>query len=596
MEPQQVLFLAIVAGALFLLVSEWVRLDLTAVLIIIALASTGLLTPEQALSGFASEPAILLASVFVLSGGMSQSGLTERIGAWIGRMSGTSMPRAVLVIMPAVALMSAFTHHLMITAMMLPVVLGLARSRDLRASRLLMPMAFAASLGTTVTIFAAPAFLVARDLLERSGTSVGIFEVAPIGLILIVLGTLFVLLFGYWLLPRREGTQAERDRFRLDRYYTELLVLEGSKYAGWTMHEFREQHAKRFLVVDWLRHGRSRSRPWRRKKLAENDLLLVRASPEELAPLGDEKHLALHAVVQYGEEIPDEPGKQQADERLVQALVGPDSELVGKTVGSVDFLIHYGVVVVGLWRKRGFMRTELSRVELKAGDLLVLWGTQPAIDRLADHPSFLFLVPFEPRPRTPQRAWLAGGIMLASVAAAASGLLPVTVAFLGGAASMVAGRCLTLTQAYESIEVKIFVFIAGAIPLGLAMEQTGTAAMFAGWLSEVAVHWPPMGVVFAVFIASALLTQILSDTATTVLLGPIALGMAVALPLSATALVFSVALGAVVAFLTPIGHHGNLLVYEPGNYRFLDFFRVGGPLTLLLGLVTAWLAPMLWPA
>lgn len=596
MEPQQILFLAIVAGALVLLVTEWIRLDLTAVLIILALAGTGLLEPAEALSGFASEPAILLASVFVLSGGLSQTGLTERIGAWIGHLSGNSLPRAVLVIMPAVALMAAFTHHLMITAMMLPVILGLSRSRDLRASRLLMPMAFAASLGTTVTVFAAPAFLVARDILERRGHEVGIFEVAPIGFVMIVLGTLFVLALGRWLLPRRAGAQAERDRFRLERYYTELLVLEGSKYAGWTMKEFRDKHEDRFQVVDWLRHGHSRSRPWRRKKLAANDLLLVRASPEELAPLGDEKHLALHAVVQYGEEIPDEPVPgHQGDERLVQALVGPDSELVGKTVGSVDFLTHYGVVVVGLWRKRGFMRTELARVQLKAGDLLVLWGTNHAIDRIVDHPSFLFLVPFEPRPRKPQRAWLAGGIMLASVTAAATGLLPVTVAFLGGAAAMVAGRCLSLTQAYESIEVKIFVFIAGAIPLGIAMEQTGTAALFAGWLSDLAADLPVIAILFAVFAASALFTQLLSDAATTVLLGPIALGMAAALPVSAPALVFSVALGAVVAFLTPIGHHGNLLVYEPGNYRFTDFLRVGGPLTLLLGLATAWLAPVVWP-
>lgn len=596
MDPQQIVFLLIVAGALVLLVTEWIRLDLTGVLIIVALAATGLLTPREAASGFSSEPAILLASVFVLSGGLSHTGVTERLGAWIGKLAGDSLLRAVVVIMPAVALMSAFSHHLMITAMMLPVIISLTRERELSASRILMPTAFAASLGTTVTIFAAPAFLVARDLLERDAIEVGIFEVAPVGLVLILIGTAYVLLAGPWLLPQREGVQAEQDRFRLDRYYTELLVLKNSKYIGETMQAFREKHADRFQVVDWLRHGRSRSRPWRRKRLAAGDLLLVRASPEELASLGEEKDLALHAAVQYGQEIPEEAdGGPPGEERLVQALVGPDSELVGKTVGSADFLARYGVVVVGLWRKRGFMRTELSRVQLKAGDLLVLWGSHAALDRIADHPSFLFLLPFEVRSRKPQRAWTAAAIMAASVIAAATEMLPVTIAFLGGATAMVATRCLTLSQAYESIEVKIFVFIAGAIPLGLAMEKTGTAALFAQWLSDLAGDWSTLWLLFTVFLASALLTQILSDAATTVLLGPIALNMAQALPVSGPALVFTVAIGAVVAFLTPIGHHGNLLVYEPGNYRFNDFLRVGGPLTLLMGLVTAWLAPICWP-
>jgi di/tricarboxylate transporter len=262
----------------------------------------------------------------------------------------------------------------------------------------------------------------------------------------------------------------------------------------------------------------------------------------------------------------------------------------------VGFLARYGVVVVGLWRKSGFMRKELSKMQLRAGDLLVLWGDQNALDRLAHNPLFLVLLPFSGRARKLGKGWLAGLIMLASVVAAATELLPVTISFLGGAAAMVACGCLSLKQAYDSIEIRIFVFIAGAIPLGLAMEQTGTAAAFATWLSGFVATWPSIWVLFALFLTAALFTQILSDTATTILLGPVALGMSALLGISAPAMVFSVALGAAAAFLTPIGHHGNLLVYEPGGYRFMDFVRAGTPLTLLLGLVVAWMAPMLWPA
>ncbi len=596
MDQSQIVFLIILAAALVLLMTEWIRLDLTGVFIVIALAATGILSPGEALSGFSSEPAILLASMFVLSGGLSETGLADRLGGFIGRLSGQNLSRAVLVIMPSVALMAAFSHHLMVTAMMLPVILGLNQTQNIPASRLMMPMAFAASLGTTMTVVAAPAFLVARSLLERTGEhQVGIFDITPVGIVLTLIGTGYILLFGRWLLPTRKGTTAEEDRFRLERYYTELVVLEDSPHVGKTMQDFRDEHEDRFQVVDWLRHGQSRGRPWRRKEIAEGDLLLVRASPDELAVLEKQQGLALHAVVRYGQEIPDEKKKHlPGSDRLVQAVVGPDSELVGRNIGSVDFLSRYGVVVVGLWRKRGFMRKELSKVQLKGGDLLVLWGDQKALDRLADNPSFLLLLPFSARDRKLGKGWLAALIMAASVVAATAGLLPVTIAFMTGAAAMVLTGCLSMKQAYESVDTRIFVFIAGAIPLGLAMEQTHTAALFAGWLSDLVSPWQPTWVLLALFLTASLFTQVLSDTATTILLGPIALGMSSLLDIPAPAMVFTVAMGAVVAFLTPIGHHGNLLVYEPGDYRFVDFVRVGTPLTLLLGVAVAFLAPIVW--
>lgn len=382
MQPEQIMFLVILAAALVLLVTEWVRIDLTGVLIVVALAATGVLSPSDALSGFSSDPAILLASMFVLSAGLAQTGLTARLGEWIGRMAGQSVWRALLVIMPCVALMAAFSHHLMVTAMMLPVILKLNRTHELPASQLMMPMAFAASLGTTMTVIAAPAFLVARSLLERGGAhDVGIFSIAPMGIVLVLIGTAYALLVGRWLLPSHAGKNDGEDRFRLERYYTELVVLEESPHAGKSMRKFGEEHAERFQVVDWLRHGHSRKRPWMRKQLAVGDLLLVRASPDELAGLEKQQGLALSAVVQYGEEIENDGHRRgDDDERLVQAVVAPDSPLIGRTIGTVDFLRRYGVVVVGLWRKRGFIRKELSRIKLQGGDLVVLWGDKDALD------------------------------------------------------------------------------------------------------------------------------------------------------------------------------------------------------------------------
>ena len=211
---QQALFLFILAMALVLFVRGIPRIDMTAMLILLSLVITGVLTPEEALSGFTSEPALIVASVFVMAGALSATGVTERIGNWIGRASGASELRAILVIMPAVALLAAFSHHLMITAMMLPIVMRFAKDQDVPASRLLMPMSLAASLGTTLTVFSAPAFLLASNLLMQNGAgALGIFEITPIGLSLVALGLVYITLMR-WVIPRRSGVTSEQDYLR----------------------------------------------------------------------------------------------------------------------------------------------------------------------------------------------------------------------------------------------------------------------------------------------------------------------------------------------------------------------------------------------
>src|SRR5512144_358302 len=222
LEPHQLSLLIILVASVILLFTEWIRIDLTAILIILMLSLTGVLTPEDALSGFSSEPAILVAAVFVLNGALYYTGLSERLGALIKRLAGNSLERAVAVVMPSVALLSAFTHHVTITALMLPPMLKLSRENDIPASKLLMPLSFAASLGTAITIIGAPAFLIADGLLRQAGSKgLGIFSIAPIGLSISLAGTIFFLLLGRFLLPTHTGNDESEDHFRLDGYFTE---------------------------------------------------------------------------------------------------------------------------------------------------------------------------------------------------------------------------------------------------------------------------------------------------------------------------------------------------------------------------------------
>jgi di/tricarboxylate transporter len=595
LPTSQLVFFGILVVAFVLLITEKLRNDVVAVLIVIALAMSGLLKPEQALSGFGSEPAIVVAAIFVLSEGLHRTGLSERLGALIGRWAGASWTRAIAVIMPSVALLSAFTHHLTTTAIMLPVTLDLARDKSIPPSKLLMPLSFAASLGTAITIIGAPAFLIASEALRQAGRpGLGIFSIAPIGLALSAAGTLFVLIAGKWLLPDRKGADTGVNRFRLDEYFTELTVLEESPFRGKSVAEIEQAGPYKLSVVGVVRHGRRLRRGLRDVRVEPGDVLLVRTTPEDIAAIRKEAGVELHPVAQYQPANGGAPTDDDPSEHLVQAVIAPASDLAGRTIADVDFRRRHDAIVVGLWRQDGWLDDELSRTRLRAGDVLVLQGDDEALKRVGADPGILMLVPFHGEGRLRGKAPLAAGIMLLTILAAAFNVMPLEIAGVAGAVAMVLAGCLTGGQAYRAIDARIYVFIAGAIPLGLAMKSSGAAATLAAWLQAAVEGWSQTLILLVLFGVVSVITQLMSDAATTALFAPVAVALAQGLEQPPEPYVVTVAMAAVVAFLTPIGHHGNLLIYGPGGYRFADFVRVGAPLTVIAALVVVFLAPILW--
>lgn len=600
LEVNQLYLFLILVGAVVLLFTEWIRIDLTAILIIAALGLSGVLGAEGAFSGFSSEPAIILAAMFVLSGALYHTGLSERLGNLIKVLAGKSYARIILVVMPSVALLSAFTGHVALTAIMLPIILNIARESGISPSKLLIPMAFAASLGTAIALIGAPAFLVANGLLRQAGQSpLGIFSIAPIGLVLSVTGALFFLFAGRFLLPDRQGDDNSVDHFRLEGYYTELVLLPDSPLIGKTVQDVESEQPVDFKVSAWYRNGRPRNRPYGTKKTQAGDVLVIRTSPDKLATIQQERGIALQPLEKYKEAFSPsgENGndKEELASRLVQSVVAPRSELIGKTIGRIDFLENYGVLIVGVWRRKGWLRTELSRIKLREGDVLVMTGDADSLQRISEDRSFLMLVPFRGEPKPLHKARLAGIIMVLSIALAAINIVPVEIAFLTGALVMILSGCISTGQAYQSIDARIYIFIAGAIPLGLAMQETGTANLLASWLQGLVSGWGIHWILLTLFIVTGLLTQVMSDAGTTALFGPIAIALARGLNLPPEPFVVTVAMAAVTSFFTPIGHHGNLLIYGPGRYQFADFVRVGVPLTLIVAIIVSFMAPMLWP-
>ena len=595
LSQDQIYFMAIMIVAIVLFITEYFRVDVVAMLIILALSMTGIIEVKEAFSGFSSEPAIIVAAVFVLSAGLSFTGMTDWIGEWVTKLSGKGETRAIFVIMVAVACMSAFTHHLMVTAMMLPIIMKICRDEDkLHASRLLIPMATAASLGTTMTLIGAPAFLLANNILKRGGTSgLTFFEVGKVGGPLVITGIAFCILMK-WILPKTSGDDESLSNFKLTEITSELLITDTSSWIQKPIKDLVTTHEKQFKILKWQREDKFLETKNEEDLLEAGDTFIVRTTADELVSLDGESGIVLKAIQKYTSNKEGTTTLAGEEKRILKAVISHQSEFVGKTVATIGFFRRFGVAVVGIWRKSGWISTGISDTTIKPGDMLVIWGPKEKLDGISLHRGFLMFLPFYGTSMKRSKSRIATLIMMTSIALAATSILPAYLAFVAGAVAMILFKCVDIEQAYASIELKIYVMIAGVIPLGIAMERTGVDKLLAQQILKYTNGWEPFAMLLVFFWMSALLTQILSDAATTVLLAPIAVAFAKGASLSPIGAVMCVTIGAVASFLTPIGHHGNLLILSPGGYRFADFLKIGLPLTIILSVVTCYLSMMIW--
>jgi di/tricarboxylate transporter len=480
----------------------------------------------------------------------------------------------------------------MVTALMLPIIMKICKDEEgLHASRLLIPMATAASLGTTLTLIGAPAFLLANNILIRNGeSSLGLFSVGQIGIVLVFTGIAFCMLMK-WILPKTSGADDTANNFKLTEITTELIVLSNSSFVGKTFNELKEKTVKQFQILSWLRNNKT---PEGDAPLLAGDQFIVKTTPDELVSMNGDNGIILKALQRFSKGKEQTISLEDEDKQILKAVISPNSEFIGQSVAAVNFYRRFGVAVVGIWRKIGWISAGVADTKLQAGDMLVIWGPKEKLSDLNLHRGFLMFLPFYGNLRKRNKSKVASLIMLASIAAAAFGVLPAHLAFVMGALLMVLTNCINLEQAYGSVETKIFVMIAGVIPLGIAMEKTGVDKLLAGQILKYTSGWEPFAMLLVFFWIAAVVTQILSDAATTVLLAPIAIAFAKGVSISPTGAVVCVTMGAVASFLTPIGHHGNLLILSPGGYSFSDFFKIGLPLTILFSVITCFLSLQIW--
>ena len=589
MTPDIAILLAILFAALILFSFEWVSVDIVALGVLLALILTGLLPPDQAFAGFGSDTVILILGLLILTAALVRTGVVEMTGRWIMQYSGDSPNRALNVVTVAAATMSAFMSNTASTAFFLPIVIGLARRAKVSASKLLMPLAFAAILASSVTLIATSTNIVVSGLMTQSGMEpLGMFELAPAGLPIAVIGILYMLFIGRRLIPDRSDPAELTEEFDLGPYLSEVVILHDSPLVGKSL---AETGLGRDLDLTVLRMERGRSATMAPKadlQLMADDELLVQGGRENILKIMNTAGLKLKAEVKLSE-----ADLLTQDTGLFEVILLPRSPLIGRNLKRLQFREKYGLQVLAVNRLGETIHSKISQLILKMGDVLLIQGDPRQIAAMEGR-LFRVLGAVETNSTNTRMAPVAIAIFLGALAAATFNLMSLPVAMLLGALLVFLTRCITPEEAYREVEWKILILIGSMLALGVAMENSGTAQYLANLIVTNLGTADPIWMLSAFFALTVLLTQPMSNQAAAVVVVPVAIQTALLLGLNPRTFAIMIAVAASTSFITPL-EPSCLMVYGPGRYKFMDFIKVGSLLTVIIFGIAIVLVPRIWP-
>lgn len=587
------LVLGILVIAVLLFVSNRLRVDVVSLLVLLSLVFTGLLTTEEAISGFASPAVVTVWAVFIISGGMSISGVADYLARAMLRLAGQDERRLLLVMMLTAGGMSAFMNNIGAVAILLPAVISISRQANIPASKLLMPLAFAALLGGNMTLIGTPPNILANTILQEYAQAepFRFFDFLPMGVLLLASGIAYMLLVGRRLLPERTPDGQLLNAYPVRDYLTEVRVGESSPLIGRTINQtqFGEQYDLNILRV---RHAAEQIGPQSERPLAASDILLIEGSPQEILQASMEQ--GLQPVGDWSQ-VDWQPETDPDEFQLAEIMLAPNGRYAGETLKKINFRAKYGFSVLAIQHEGRSMTTHLGDVRLSFGDSMLVQGSPAKLNLLRTDPNFIVLEQPRIELRRNDKAPLAVLILVGVLLLVTFGWLDVSITMLAGALLMVLTGVLTMDEAYRSIDWKSVFLIAGMLPLGLAMESSGTAQLLADQLIGLMGPLGSIAVLAGIFVLTALLTEVISNAAAAVLMVPIAIDTALGLGAAPQPFVMATVIAASTSFLMPVGHQVNVLILGPGGYKFSDYTRVGIGLNLLLLLLVIFVLPLIWP-
>jgi di/tricarboxylate transporter len=576
---------AIIVGAMALFVSEKVRIDLVALLVLGALVVLGIVTPTQALSGFSNEATVTVAAMFALSLGIERSGVLDPLTRLLMKIRKPWL--LTLAMMLAIAPLGAFVKNIALVATFLPLALRVCQRTGTSPARVLMPMAYAAQMGGVCTLIGTSSNLLTDSLAQKHGMAAfGVFEFTQLGAVLAVVGITYLMVIGRHLLPKQIDATLPQGT-EIGKYVTELEVGEESPLLGTAIAEARLGEKFGVYPLELLRGERRMWSP-REQKLEAGDVLLVRGDWEKIEEF--QRQTKLHNA-------PERRYAKAGDQPrvLAEIMVAPASPVEDRRLAEIGLDWRYRATVLALHRRGEVLRDKLSVTRLAVGDVLMVLVDEDAMGKLRSDETFIVLNERDDARGMSRKAIVAAAIMAAVVAVSGLHWLPIPIAAMCGAVAMALTGCFGRKDVYEGMDWKIIVLLGAILPLGLAIENTGLSTVVVHGAMELVGGHGPLAALLMVYLLTALLTELMGHNPSVVLMVGIAVTVAHAMHADPRPFVVAVAFAAATSFATPVGYPTNTMVYYAGGYRFTDFMKVGIPLIAIFCALSMWLIPVFWP-
>lgn len=591
MTVEIIVVFIILIGAIILFSLEKMPVDFTAIVVMAALLTTGIITPDEAVAGFSNPATITVGAMFIITASLNKTGALLFLGSISTRMFKYGFWFALTATMCVVALLSAFVNNTPVVAVFIPILLTVARDNKISPSKLLMPISFASIFGGVCTLIGTSTNILVSTITEQHGMpALGMFEFTTLGAVFFALGTLYMVFIGVKLIPDRRSDMDLIQSFRMNDYVTDIVVLSEAKSIGKRLIESPLVKELDLDVLYVVRKGRRLLRPINTIFIESNDVLRVRCDVQKIRSIQERVGAVLKSDLKINQK-----DIEAEDFLLVEAIVAPNSELEGHTLKTINFRNKFRATALALRHRGRLLQQGFGKTRLNAGDALLIDVRKENYEYLKNNKNFVLVSDVKIQKYRKRKIIPAIAIVAGVVFAASTGILPLMAAALIGCILLVLVGCLKLEEAYQAIEWKIIFLLGGILSLGLALEKTGAAVLISnlltGWLGSLG----PVAILAAFYLLTSLLTGVMSNNATAVLLTPIAITAAAAMNIDARPLIMAVMFGSSASFMTPVGYQTNTMIYSVGRYKFSDFLKVGAPLNFLFWLAASLLIPLFFP-
>lgn len=584
MEIALVLSLLVIAVVLF--ATEKLSVEIVTLIMLIILASFRIITPEEAFAGFSSDFIIIIASIFILSAALEETGILDFVVVRLVRLSNKSNSLMLFTVMGITGIASAFMNNTTVTAMLVTPLVGLSKRISKSPSKLLMPLAYAAILGGTCTLIGTSTNVAVSGYIAKAGLDpIGMFEISGIGFIIFLVGIVYMMTIGQRLLPNHTDQQLTEE-YKLQKYLTEIVVRPESPLVGQLVFA-SDLTSLNFRILNIIR-AKDNFLPDFRTRIRAEDVLLVEGNLDNLIKVKETNGIDIMADVILEQDL------VTKDIRLAELMIVRQSNLLNRSIKEINFLQRFGLVVIAISRHGETLRSKIGSIVLQLGDVLLVQGAPERLDQMRESSNVALLDEFVPVLFKKRKGIVVISCFLLAIVAGTLGILPLSIAFLTAAVCSILFRCITADKAYNVIDWRLLILIGGMTAFGTAMENSGAADLLANGIVDLMGPMGKLAVLAGFVVLTVLLTQPMSNAAAALVIVPVALRTAIEMNADPRAFAIAIMLAASVSFLTPF-EPACILVYSPGKYRFMDFIKIGTPLTFLLVLVVLFMVPLFWP-